>query len=1031
MLFFLFFPLFVHSYFYFLFLLFFGFFFFGCLCVCVCLCEAALRVLYAPSSERVLRVTLCVCVRGVDGVKKKMRPLGLSSRHERELANESPVLISVGRADFQLRSEMDQTTAALRQRETQRQQAFRRERAAARSRVDRDMQVLLEGVEGVLPPCVIDPPVITETRSSLFSLPGKKGAARTAHATEGLPPPSFSTSSGERRVLVLCGDSRNKLNDAAKEVKSSQVAGPPRSGGGTLPRGFPLPFEESGFQCVAHWADTSFQEVLLAALGPRSQRERREKDAPSSRFLVSVACYLLNELLTREPKMSVIWPELREVIFKAVFQPCTSSSVPGTEGNDASFYPRFESCHDFTGLHLWSDALFASRTENARLQQRIEELKGILQKSRLVLRFAQRRVDRMRLWNTFRAWRKTTRRERLFFDSATAYFTRVRQRLRIEGCFLRWRRIAAQSHGLELLRMLKESEVRLAFVENSNTKKVATLMNELEKERKSNLILEMKKEALKSQLAEGHVIALRAIDNEIQQHQANVLMAKKQSKRWERLAKTFSYRFNCVMVPPSLRRYGVALRLIEDKYALNAPVPNNLGMEARRGLEAFLLDWVNCFMRATVGSDFWRPVVKINTGLDDGDFGPGALLQFVRALESVYIAKGAQCTASTPPVNRWNEIRRSTEEKDSSNSPTEVQNDVVFTELRRLLYMQTMEGLYPTLLCHCTFLESFFTPVLFCRTAHPTAMLWVLASLFVGYTRLVCSGSALVENDLDAALRCQGEGALQNHTTGPPSMCNEKAEPAPAVAAAAAKEAPFTKRRSKRGSSRAHIVSKNTTIIKRLRPKPWHAESLRKRHEEEEAEEKAASEMERLADTLSDLEVYLGLEEQEDEESSSSSKSNSRCTSSDGVRTFHRNDDDVELASTVMHYSSDTREESFSKTGTNVTREERKRRVNRKARLIPPMNTSIASFSLRDFVAYQGQEAKKRRLWKGFSRVVTSLVVRLRVLDVEPPVSVEINFVSGRKKSSPRMKNTSLSTSSRAGFIPQSRKSIRLVPSFS
>ncbi|KAF5218489.1 hypothetical protein ECC02_008599 [Trypanosoma cruzi] len=960
-----------------------------------------------------------------------MRPLGLSSRHERELASESPVLVSVGRADFQLRSEMDRTTVALRQREAQQQRVFRRERAAVRSRVDRDMQALLEGVEGVLPPCVIDPPVITETRSSVFSLPGKKGAARTAHATGELPPASLSTSSRERRVLVSCGEDRSKLNGAAEEVTPLQVAGVHRGGGGALPRGFPLPFEESGFQCVTHWADTSFQEVLLAALGPRSQRERREKDAPSSRFLVSVACYLLNELLTREPKMSVIWPELRDVIFKAVFRPCEPSSAPGTEGADASFYPRFESCHDFTGLQLWSDAFFASRAENARLQQRIEELKGILRKSRLILRFAQRRVDRMRLWHTFCAWRKTTQRERSFLDSATAYFTRVRQRIRMEGCFLRWRRVATHSHGLELLRMLKESEVRLAFVESSNTKKVATLMNQLEEERKSNLILEMKKEALKSQLAEGHVIALRAIDNEIQQHQANVLMTKKQSKRWERLAKTFSYRVNCVMVPPSLRKYGVALRLIEDKYALNASVPNNLGIEARRALEAFLLEWVNYFMRTTVGGDFWRPVVKINTGLNDGDFGSSALLQFVRALESVYIAKGAQCEASAPPVSRWNEGRRSTEGKDSTSLPLEEQSDVVFTELRRLLYIQTMEGLHPTLLCHCTFLDSFFTPTLFCRAAHPTAMLWVLASLFVGYTRLACSGSALVENDLDAALRCQEEVALQDRTTGFPSMCNEKAETVPAVSATAAKEGGFVKNRSGRRNSRVHVVSKNTVIQKRLRSKPWSMESFRKRHDEEEADEKAASEMERLADTLSDLEVYLGLDDQEDQESSDSSKSNSRCTSSEGGRTIDRNDDYIELSSTVMHSSSDAREESASKPSTNVTRGERQRRVNRKAHLIPPMNTSICSFSFRDFVAYHSRETKKRRLWTGFSRVVTSLVVRLRVLDVEPPTSVEFNPVSGRRKSALRTKNTSLSASARSAFTLQSRKPIRLVPSLS
>ncbi|PWV08789.1 hypothetical protein C3747_85g232 [Trypanosoma cruzi] len=456
-------------------------------------------------------------------------------------------------------------------------------------------------------------------------------------------------------------------------------------------------------------------------------------------------------------------------------------------------------------------------------------------------------------------------------------------------------------------------------------------------------------------------------------------MTKKQSKRWERLAKTFSYRVNCVMVPPSLRKYGVALRLIEDKYALNASVPNNLGIEARRALEAFLLEWVNYFMRTTVGGDFWRPVVKINTGLNDGDFGSSALLQFVRALESVYIAKGAQCEASAPPVSRWNEGRRSTEGKDSTSLPLEEQSDVVFTELRRLLYIQTMEGLHPTLLCHCTFLDSFFTPTLFCRAAHPTAMLWVLASLFVGYTRLACSGSALVENDLDAALRCQEEVRFRIAPQGS-LQCVMKRQKRCRL---------FRLRRQKRVDLLKTVQGGETVVCMSyqkirlfksvLRSKRWSMESFRKRHDEEEADEKAASEMERLADTLSDLEVYLGLDDQEDQESSDSSKSNSRCTSSEGGRTIDRNDDYIELSSTVMHSSSDAREESASKPSTNVTRGERQRRVNRKAHLIPPMNTSICSFSFRDFVAYHSRETKKRRLWTGFSRVVTSLVVRLRV----------------------------------------------------
>ncbi|RNF23791.1 uncharacterized protein Tco025E_02764 [Trypanosoma conorhini] len=943
-----------------------------------------------------------------------MRPSGLSNRHERELAGSEPVLIGVGRAEAQLRREMDGVTSALLQRQQQRWLAFGRERAAVRARVDRGMGELLDGVEGVVPPCVLDPPILAESPCPPLPPPQQVDARCAKREAGVLPLAALSAPAGGKRALVPYGDNSGKLRVAAEELTFPQVCFMSPGGKGAPPRGFPSPFESSGFQCVTHWAETSLQEVLLTALGPRSQRERRNQDEPNGRLLVGVACYLLNELLIREPKLSRVWPQLREVIFRAIFQPPVYPLPPGVERVVGSSYPPFEGRQAFEALNLWSGAFLASRAENARLSQRIEDLKSVVEKSRLILRFAQRRVDEMLVGNFFRAWRKSTQRQRCFRDSATAYFTRMRQRIRLEVCFLRWRRVSAQSQVAELLKMVKESEVRLAFLEGSNTKQVNTLLEQLKEEQKANAILELKKETLKSQLAEGHVIALRAIDNELQQQQANILMAKKQGKRWERLAKTFSCSTKFTMVPPSLRKLGVALRRVEEQCALRIQLVNDWAKEARRSLELFLLEWVNCFMKTTMTDVPWHPVVKISTGFENGDFGPGALLQLVRALESAYLGRGVHCAPFPSSAAKREESLDSVKADDGADASVEASNDALFTELRRLLYLQTMEGLYPPLLSCCTFLESFFGPAVFCRVPHPTAMLWVLASLFVGYTRLACGDAVQLEHGLDAALRCPEEAALQNYFLMPRLVANE---------AAATKDGTRAGYRGGRRVSRAYVISNNTTIQKHPRSRQWRGEFARKRREEEEMDEAAAKDRERLADTLSDLEVYLGLDDQEDEDSDSSSSSEEG-----GSAAADSNAEGTGTALSTAHASSDTRVET-PKQNANALDEERQRRVNRKARLVPPMNESMCSFSLREFVEYHHRAAKQRRVWMGLSRVVSSLVVRFCVLDVGAPVPEEPRPLPNRRSSTSRPRPPSVSN--RTVSIRQSRRSIRLLPSFS
>ncbi|RNF09520.1 hypothetical protein TraAM80_02129 [Trypanosoma rangeli] len=185
-------------------------------------------------------------------------------------------------------------------------------------------------------------------------------------------------------------------------------------------------------------------------------------------------------------------------------------------------------------------------------------------------------------------------------------------------------------------------------------------------------------------------------------------------------------------------------------------------------------------------------------------------------------------------------------------------------------------------------------------------------------------------------------------------------------------------------------------------------------------DEKACKDMERLADTISDLELYLGLDDQEDEDSDnggSSEESSVACGSSEGGGT----EPSISHASLVTHAET-------SKQEANTVDEERRRRVDRKAHLVPPMEAFMSSFSLREFVEYHNREAKRRRVWMGLSRVVSSLVVRFRVLDVGAPVPEDVKSPTKRKKSKLRMGTPSITLPNRAVSVHQSRRFIRLLP---
>ena len=137
-----------------------------------------------------------------------------------------------------------------------------------------------------------------------------------------------------------------------------------------------------------------------------------------------------------------------------------------------------------------------------------------------------------------------------------------------------------------------------------------------------------------------------------------------------------------------------------------------LAAAAREAIQAFLVEWVNEMLSRAVGgrsvmhagvqrnasgATVARSIKNLNTDLYDG---------------SVYMSL---CKAVMPPEHQ----RRG--ETD------------VFSTLVSTMFVYTAHGLTPPLIVHCPFYRRFFRADTFGTFIHPTAGLWIVASLFCGY----------------------------------------------------------------------------------------------------------------------------------------------------------------------------------------------------------------------------------------------------------------------------------------------------------
>ncbi|KAG8348826.1 hypothetical protein TRVL_00350 [Trypanosoma vivax] len=888
-----------------------------------------------------------------------MQPSMLRSRHEKMLLGDEPVHINVRRDDIRLQRELKEANLRLKKVAEHKHANFVAERSSARAWADKMLGRVVGNLEGVALPGELEPPMKTVPSSSFINPVEKKGfnttsmgrlrewrsslLPRTVRFSSALRVPENSKTEDTSRCS--CDDSLKRDDDYA------------------LPTGFPTPFGSSGFQQLPLWVETSFNEALLTIEGPQSERERKGTGIPPQRLLVSVACYLLNELLSRDKRFESLWPPLRDVIFRALFVPTNFHQSKCDDAADPPTYPSFEKERDYADLELWSDAYVDSRRENAHKEDKIQDLKSAVVNSRRIISLAEKQINRLKVQCVFRVWRATARRGQAFRSAAVAYFRRTRQRFQLECSFLRWRRIGVQGTATELRQLLTESETQYSLLKGSTTKTIENLEKQLDLERRENTILKMQKDSLTSQLVTKQVMDLRLLDDTLRRYETTSVEVKKECKRWERLAKTFTCRWRCPPISTGIRKSALSLRAIEAECALQVYSIHGRVSEARRWLESLLISWVNAFMKEHTKDATWFGVTKIDTGYKDGDMDLLALSKLVHALEDLYSSLSPDCLSppgsssfrTHSPVTPLKGIAADYHRLDSSPS--------CFHRLNCLIRKQSVEGLFPPLLSHCPYLNTFYDPVLFCNQQHPTGMVWVLSTLLVGYARLMGGGPSFASHDVDSRLRSEAEHAIDwvvpVRALGPDAIIGDK-------------------RASSRPSSSLPPITLDTVIkkhasVKHPRQKHERKESSvskAKTNVEVTGQEVSQEDLDRLVDTASDIEVYLGLGEREGDGLCSDASNSPVDKALDSLRSQSPHNDSGADASG---------HKGPSKCSGRVSPCGPKTRV-------PAISKALLPVTQKEFVKFHWEENQRRREWVGVARVVTSLIVRFRILDLPPSV---------------------------------------------
>lgn len=505
---------------------------------------------------------------------------------------------------------------------------------------------------------------------------------------------------------------------------------------------FPIPYEESGFQSVIRWADIAYEEAVVAALGPGADVVKiRQKEMPS-RVLVTVICYLLNEILSRDSNLQELWCKFRAPLFDAVYSPqmigaemarrqedALKRKTGGSQGGSSSAggknsirklllqkdreaakqkkvrsgfldgmppssfsspvrqtsskkdkrgylssqpferkksgdghggrneeldsdteeeeeeeygvfpsfparYVQYTNQHDYASYCLWTEEMMQAKRLNKALAQRVTQLKGVVQKSRLVLDLAGHRVDRYRKQFIFAAWKTYVLYMRRCRQTATTYIVRQKNNRLLESCFLKWRRVPLQEKVSNLEAQVRDLRRKVQMAQEVHQSEIATLKAKGKAAQDMLQDLTLKDEALRNQMLESHRLETTGLQTALTKATKKAMLLRKHSRRWERLAKTSRPMVLCRSVPKPMISFAIDLRVLEEEFLSN-PVPSvgciaeAFPVLARKGItviEQLLCRWVNFVMQSSPHHKSWAPVTECAKKLNAAPPPTGTLL---------------------------------------------------------------------------------------------------------------------------------------------------------------------------------------------------------------------------------------------------------------------------------------------------------------------------------------------------------------------------------------------------------------------
>lgn len=624
--------------------------------------------------------------------------------------------------------------------------------------------------------------------------------------------------------------------------------------------GFPLEFVESGFKSVVRWAEVAFDETYLTAYGPRSIRgdfadgTAPQRHAFPHRLMAAVACYLLNEVLCREPNVAALWEtKLRQPIFDAIFSTNTiftdfavqngrvapyaaaaaavEGGGSGTLDSPSCFVPpyplrtsQYNHLGDYASMRLWTEEVQQEHATAAYLSERIRVLKNTVRQSQLVMRMAQRKSDMSSMRTVFLAWRAYTAQHEKSRLAMERYVARRNRNALQEAVFLRWRRITLNSKIEDLNRRVLNQAASHKDEMRDTVFVSTTLKQQLEHEQARHQQTIFQHETLRTQMLENHHLDIQALQLTLQHERDAKTERVKLAKRWERLSKTFRPQQLCPTMSASTFQLTQSLRRAEDRIAdivLNSgptstrTMPYSALLPARQHLERFLLRWVNLVMKDSPYGIVWTVVKQCEGGghsrsrgilskskegrdrspsrkkVTTATLGTYALMCLVRELRRIYTTMNIveeTITANSDQRSLALLLSQSFDaDVEDHELPKPEDNLKFFEELASLIYIQTSEGLYPSLLSHLESSRHIFTPEAIFATGaeqirsrratatskyastaasrvHPrrhTALLWVLSTLFVGHIRLTMLAPTMGASLIPATFRCVAEAAIE------------------------------------------------------------------------------------------------------------------------------------------------------------------------------------------------------------------------------------------------------------------------------